>query len=103
MYEEAKAFRLICLTSFLHKTMDRQISLNSIATNGLNQQHAYQVGKSCETIVEDLEESLVDKEIAQATFLVINGAFNNTLVTVMEEVLPKWNVDRAISNLINIC
>jgi len=82
-------FRLISLTLFLLKTMDRLVDrplrdeilpLIPLHPN----QHAYQVGKSVETALHQLVvwvKALDLRETALGVFLHIEGAFNNTSYT----------------------
>jgi hypothetical protein len=82
----AKAFRPISLSSLLLKVMEkllekhlREICLIERPLH-LNQ-HAYQSGRSCETVLHQLvsriEKSLNNQEIALGAFLDIEGASDN--------------------------
>ena len=82
-----KSFRPISLATFLLKTMEKII--DSYLRNGvlkrqpLNEyQFAYQSGKSTDTalhhLVQKVENTLKNKEIALVAFLDIEGAFDNT-------------------------
>ena len=82
-----KSYRPISLSSFLLKTMERILDLHirceTLMLSPLHyQQHAYQKGKSTETalscIVNTVEKAISNKEIALCAFLDIEGAFDNT-------------------------
>ncbi|KAG8181617.1 hypothetical protein JTE90_017737 [Oedothorax gibbosus] len=84
-YSVAKAFRPICLSSFLLKTLekmvDRYIRDEVLPQKPLSKfQYAYQPGKSTETALYDLftvlDRAVNQKELALATFLDIEGAFD---------------------------
>ena len=86
-YDQAKSFRPISLSSFLLKIMEKIIDRHVREYLGKNSplhnlQFAYQPGKSTETalheLVSKIEDTLDRKEIALATFLDIQGAFDNT-------------------------
>jgi hypothetical protein len=80
-------YRLISLTSFLLKTMERLVDrFNRDETLTLSplhpNQHAYQTSNSTETALHQLmvriEKALDQEETALGVFLDIEGAFNNT-------------------------
>lgn len=84
-YAEAKAFRPICLSSFLLKTLEKLIDhyireemLGNIPLSSF--QFAYQPGKSTETALYTLsyilEQNFKYNETALAVFLDIEGAFD---------------------------
>jgi hypothetical protein len=86
-YDQAKAFRPICLSSFLlkilEKIMDRHIRDVLESNAPLHKNHfAYQPGKSTDTalhqLVTRIEKTLDTKGIALGAFLDIEGAFDNT-------------------------
>lgn len=86
-YDQAKSFRPISLSSFFLKIMEKIIDRHVREYLGSNSplhnlQFAYQPGKSTETalhqLVSKIEDTLDRKEIALATFLDIQGAFDNT-------------------------
>jgi len=86
-YDQAKSFRPISLSSFFLKIMEKIIDMHVREYLGKNSplhdlQFAYQPGKSTETalhqLVSKIEDALDRKEIALATFLDIQGAFDNT-------------------------
>ncbi|XP_072161372.1 retrovirus-related Pol polyprotein from type-1 retrotransposable element R1 [Bemisia tabaci] len=88
-FDQAKAYRPICLSSFITKTLERLVDRRMC--EGLlrvaplhSHQHAYQIGKSTETalnsLVEQIERAMKSKEVALAVFLDIEGAFDNTSI-----------------------
>jgi Reverse transcriptase (RNA-dependent DNA polymerase). len=88
-YTEASAYRAICLSSFLLKTLeilvDRHIRDDVLRRNPLHiNQHAYQSGKSTDTalnsVVSTIENELKTQEIALGAFLDIEGAFDRTSI-----------------------
>ncbi len=84
---QAKSFRPISLMSFVLKTLEKLIDRH-VRDGILNEypvsedQYAYKLGSSTETalfqVVKRLESALDNKEIALATFIDIEGAFDNT-------------------------
>ncbi|KAG8174755.1 hypothetical protein JTE90_029299 [Oedothorax gibbosus] len=92
-YSVAKAFRPICLSSFLLKTLekmvDRYIRDEVLPQKPLSKfQYAYQPGKSTETALYDLftvlDRAVNQKELALATFLDIEGAFDRVPTEAIE-------------------
>lgn len=82
---QPKAFRLIALSSFILKTMEKlddpHVRDNLSILRPLNKnQHAYQTGKLCETdlhkLVTKIEYALENQEIPLAMFLDIEETFN---------------------------
>jgi hypothetical protein len=103
-YAEAKASRLISLSSFLLKTMeklvDRQIRDGALKEYPLHQnQHAYQTGKSTETalhnVVKCIENSIEHKDIALGAFLDIGGAFDRTSFDTIKQAAEKHDIEPA--------
>lgn len=97
-YTSPKSFRPISLTSFMLKGMerllDRFLKDHLEITHPFScDQHAFQEGKSTETalhaITSLIEETIAQKEFAIATFLDIEGAFDN---------IPFTEVDHALEN-----
>lgn len=91
-----KSYRPISLSSFLLKTLerlvDRYIRDDILKISPLsNRQYAYQPGRSTDQALDDLNrlisKSLEDKEIATATFIDIEGAFNNATTNSLVEAL----------------
>jgi len=104
-YTGPRDFRPISLTSFLLKTMDRLVDRflrdEILASMPLHpNRHAYQAGKSVETVLHQLvvrvEKALDQQETALGVFLDIQGAFNNTSFDSMCAALIKHGVDYTI-------
>lgn len=109
-YSVPKAYRPICLSSFLLKTMekilDRHLRNVVLKFSPLHpNQHAYQTGKSCETALHQLvgriEKSITHHEIALAAFLDIEGAFDNTSSRSIIARLESRNVKQSIVRWVN--
>lgn len=88
-YHSAKAFRPICLTSVLLKTLerlvDRYIRDKCLKIIDLSpDQHAFRKTRSTDSalhaLISDIEKALLDKEDSLSVFLDIEGAFDNTTV-----------------------
>ena len=113
-----KDYRPISLSSFLLKGLERL--LDAYIRENLpkelisNDQHAYLKGKSTETalheVVSCIEKGLADKEYTLATFLDIEGAFNNVTTDAiqhgMESVginptVVKWTVNMLTTRLVS--
>jgi Reverse transcriptase (RNA-dependent DNA polymerase). len=86
-YTKTKAYRPICLSSFLLQTLERLVNRHTrndvLGRNPLhNNQHAYQLGISTDTelnsVVSTTEKALQTQEIALGAFLDIKGAFDRT-------------------------
>lgn len=84
-YSDAKSFRPIslssCLLKCLERLIDRYIRNTCLKKMPLSsKQHAYQAGKSTDTVllevVSSIEEAISAKEIALGGFLDIEGAFD---------------------------
>lgn len=112
-YGQAKAYRPICLTSFILKAMekilDKYIRRIVQDNNAMHpNQFAYRPGKSTEAalhqLVSRVEESLEAKEIALAAFLDVEGAFSNTsyqsMVNAIEEAGVSKTVCRWVSSML---
>lgn len=101
-YENAKDYRPISLTSFCLKTMekviDKYIRETYLMDNPLHaNQHAYRAGRSVDTalhcLVERIEKVLTDKEVCLASFVDIEGAFDNASFKSIEEAATAHGVD----------
>lgn len=112
-YTMPKSFRPISLTSFLVKCLERLVErhVRDIFTRNGREfvvQHAFQEGKSNESALHELtkviEKTISDKEYALATFMDIEGAFDNVSFEVIGKAIDAWGVDgtskRWISNYI---
>lgn len=109
----AKDFRPISLSSYLLKTLERILEMelrNKIVTKPLcKSQHAYCKGRSTETalseVVGNIEKSLEYKQYTLATFLDIEGAFNNITNSAILEALTDLGVETTlcqwIANMLN--
>ena len=108
-HSHPKDYRPISLTSFLLKTLERLIDLKIRGSTGFNRlckaQHAYCKGRSVESalheVVNTVEKTLQIKEYTMATFMDIEGAFNNLECKSIQRALEKFNVETAISRWIN--
>lgn len=96
-----KAYRPISLSSFFLKTLerliDRYIRDDILRARPLSsRQYAYQPGKSTDSALDDLNrlisKSIEDKEIAMATFLDVEGAFNNVSFTSIIDALQRRGI-----------
>ena len=101
-YSDPKAFRPISLSSTLLKALEkiniRDTHLSSTPLS--NMQHAYRVGKSCETALHELvvriERSLNCKECLIGTFMDIAGAFDSTSFDSITNACFKFGIDDSI-------
>lgn len=106
-YAQAKAYRPICLTSFLLKAQEKildkyirgKVQLNSCMHE---RQYAFRSGRSTESALHQLvgriEESLEDKDILLGAFLDIEGAFSNTVHGSMVRAIERCGVDNSVSH-----
>ncbi|XP_055858922.1 retrovirus-related Pol polyprotein from type-1 retrotransposable element R1 isoform X1 [Episyrphus balteatus] len=107
-HESAKDFRPISLTSFLLKSLERilETHIRDIFKRCplASSQHAYMRGKSTETalheVVRTIENSIHFKEYTLATFLDVEGAFNNVLPESILEALVTFEVEDYIRSWI---
>jgi ribonuclease HI len=100
-----KSFRPISLTPFtlkaMEKIVDNHIRNNILTVKPLHfSQHAYLEGRSTETalyqFVSQISQTLENKEVCMSLFLDMEGAFDNTSHSAIEEVLTKRDVDTPI-------
>ena len=107
-YNSAKSFRLITLTSFQLKLMERMIYWHLNINLGVDRlitpnQHGFQTGKSTESalhkLVSKIEKTIVEGQYALGIFLDIEGAFDNvsfnSIIKSLEEaqlpqVIVRW-------------
>lgn len=104
-----KSFRPLSLTSFTLKAMEKIVD-NHIRTNILTAkplhhlQHAYLEGRSTETalfqFVSLINSTLESKEVCITLFLDMEGAFDNTSHSAIEDVLKKRGVEEIITTWI---
>jgi len=108
-YSTAKAYRPICLTSFmlkgLEKLVDRYLRGGPLASIPIHpRQHAFQAGKSTESALHQLvgriERALDAREYALGVFFDIQGAFDNTTCTSIKQALDEWKVHRSVRDWI---
>lgn len=101
-YNSAKAFRPISLSSFMLKTMerliDRDIRDSVLIANPLSiNQHAFRAGFSTESalhnLVNKIDCTLAAGESVLATFMDIQGAFDNTTFNSINGATQKRNID----------
>lgn len=102
-YTIPKSFRPISLTSFLVKGLERLVERHlrdTFTRNGRKfvVQHAFQEGKSTESALHELskviDKTISDKEYALATFMDIEGAFDNVSFEAIDKAFDAWEVDR---------
>jgi hypothetical protein len=104
-YIEAKAYRSICLSSFLLKMMeklvDRHVRGSALKEYPLHlNQHAYQIGKSTETtlhsVVTCIENAIKHKDLALGAFLDIEGAFDRTSCDTIVQAAESHGTEPAV-------
>ena len=97
-YNMAKSFRLIMLTSFQLKLMERMIYWHLNNSLGVDKvitqnQHGFRVGKSTESalhqLVTKIEKTIVEGQYALGIFLDIEGAFDNVSFKTITDALIK--------------
>lgn len=106
---DPKSFRPLSLTSFTLKAMEKIVD-NHIRTIILTQnplhhtQHAYLEGRSTETAlyqcVAQINSVLENKEVCIALFLDMEGAFDNTSHSAIEDALTRRGVETPITEWI---
>lgn len=104
-HNTAKDYRPISLSSFLLKTLERLVDVyvRSILTtdNFSRAQHAYLKGRSVETalheVVGEIEGALHSSEYMLASFLDVEGAFNNVNISSIIEALDNTGTDPQIT------
>ena len=97
----AKDYRTVSLSSFLLKCLERLVDTfirENLPPELISKdQHAYLKGKSTETalheVVGTIEKGLEDKEFTLATFLDIEGAFNNVTTEAIRYGMTRVGVD----------
>ena len=109
-YNLAKSFRLITLTSFLSKIMERMIYWYLLLNIGVDRlisqnQHGFRTGKSTESalhrLVSKIEKSIVEGQFALGIFLDIEGAFDNVSFKTIIRALENLRLPRVIVRWIN--
>ena len=109
-YNRAKSFRLITLTSFQLKVMERMIYWYLNTNLGIDRlisknQHGFRAGKSTESalhqLVTKIEKTIVEGEYALGIFLDIEGAFDNVSFKTITEALNRAQLPLIIVRWIN--
>ena len=109
-YNMAKSFRLITLTSFQLKVMERMIYWHLNSNLGVDNmitqnQHGFRVGKSTESalhkLVTKIEKTIIEGQYALGIFLDIEGAFDNVSFKTITEALTKLELPLVIVRWIN--
>ncbi len=85
-YSKSKAFRLITLTSFLFKTMERVVLRHLESAHNVHDRlnvnhHAFRKGSSCDSALSDMVDgkgsSILRNQYSLGIFLDIKGTFDN--------------------------
>ena len=109
-YNMAKSFRLITLTSFLLKIMERMIYWHLSEHLGVDKmitknQHGFRTGKSTESalhqLVTKIEKTIIEGQYALGIFLDIEGAFDNVSFKTITEALARLQLPQVIVRWIN--
>ena len=109
-YGMAKSFRLITLTSFQLKVMERMIYWHLNSRLGVDRlithhQHGFRAGKSTESalhqLVTKIERTIVEGQYALGIFLDIEGAFDNVAFISIIDALNEAQVPLGIVRWIN--
>ena len=109
-YNMAKSFRLITLTSFQLKIMERMIYWYLNCCLGIDKmitqnQHGFRVGKSTESalhqLVTKIERTIVEGQFALGIFLDIEGAFDNVSFKAITESLTELQLPLEMVRWIN--
>jgi ribonuclease HI len=109
-YNMAKSFRLISLTSFQLKAMERMIYWHLNSSLGVDKtitqhQHGFRTGKSTESalhqLVTKIEKTIVEGQYALGIFLDIEGAFDNVSFKAITEALSERHLPQMIVRWIN--
>ena len=109
-YNRAKSFRLITLTSFLLKVLERMIYWHLNTSLGVDKlitqhQHGFRTGKSTESalhqLITKIERTIVEGQYALGIFLDIEGAFDNVSFKTITEALSEFQLPRIIVRWIN--
>ena len=109
-YNMAKSFRLITLTSFQLKVLERMIYWHLNSCLGVDKlitqhQHGFRTGKSTESalhqLVTKIERTIVEGQYALGIFLDIEGAFDNVSFKTITEALSEFQLPRIVVRWIN--
>jgi len=103
-YGAAKSYRPITLSNFILKGLERVIQwyiTDEIVREPLHEQHAYTVGRSCDsalsTVVDKIEQHIYRKEHCLVVSLDCSGAFDNIKFDSASMALNRLNVPKAIT------
>ncbi len=96
----AKSYRSISLSSFMLKTVERQLDRflreNTLVRYPLSEfQHAYQAGKS-NSLVTKMESSTQTKQYTLAGFTDIHGVFDSTTFAAIHVALERRNASKTM-------
>ena len=109
-YDTAKAFRPLCLTSFIFKTLERLVDFHIkedvLAETPLDEhQYAYKADVSTETalhrLVSRAEEAIDKGQFALAVFLDIDGAFSCASQQAMKNGLQRFPIEPTVRRWMN--
>ena len=109
-YNMAKSFRLITLTSFQLKVLERMIYWHLNSCLGVDKlitqhQHGFRTGKSTESalhqLITKIERTIVEGQYALGIFLDIEGAFDNVSFKTITEALSEFQLPRIVVRWIN--
>jgi ribonuclease HI len=108
-YDRAKSYRPISLMSFilkiLEKLIDKKIREGEVENKIHKNQHAYRKKKGTDTalhsLISHIERNMHNDEIAIATFIDIEGAFDNTNFEVMKTATEQIGVKKWMVNWID--
>ena len=105
-YGQAKSYRPITLSNFLLKGLERIIQwyINDfIITKPLFAQHAYTVGRSCDTavseVVDFIESNILRKRHVLAVSLDCSGAFDRIKFPSAKEAMERMQIPASIIDL----
>ena len=104
-YTVPKSFRPISLTSFCFKTLERLVLWHFERTTFRRKpmherQHAFRKGHSTEVamsqVVDRIEKAILNKQVAMAAFLDIEGAFDNLDSNAAIKAMTKHGIEKSI-------
>jgi ribonuclease HI len=109
VYDVAKNFRPICLSSFLLKVLERimDYEIKYVIRNSRNfhpNQHAYTAGRSTESALHDvvsvIEKAVYGRKYCLGVFLDIQGAFDNAPFKGILRSLKSFEVHNALVDMV---
>ena len=105
-YNSAKSYRPITLSNFLLKGLERIIQwfvTDRIVTEPLYAQHAYTVGRSCDTaiseVVDFIEKNTLRKQHVLAVSLDCTGAFDRIKFDSADKAMKMQQIPKSIRDL----